>query len=62
MTKTLETREFAYITNAISTHISQLYRDMDTYKKMRKWDEVVDTLVQVRQGRELLHKITYMLV
>lgn len=62
MDTTFETREFAYITAAISSHISQLYRDMDTYKKMRKWDEIVDTLIQVRQGRELLHKITYMLV
>lgn len=62
MSNTFETREFAYITNAISTHISQLYRDIETYKKMRKWDEVVDAIVQIRQGRELLHKITYMLV
>lgn len=62
MSKILETRDFAYITAAISSHISQLYHDLDAYKRMRKWDDVVDALVQIRQGRELLHKITYMLV
>lgn len=55
--KGLSPEEIVMLKNAISTHVSQLLRDVDGYKKQRNTEAIQDINQEVRKYNELKEKL-----